>query len=188
MPFADREARAQARGTRILRLASSALLAGVMATTLVSTTVIDTIPVAPISPMSLAMLAEAERLAAAGEADAATGYFETALAADPRNAAAFVGLARIARTQSLTGKAITYFREALALDPDNRVALSGEGEALVARGAIGEARSVAARLRTLCGTENCPEIATLDRAFATAGERTVLSVDEVRPVPRVEAN
>lgn len=188
MPFADREARAQARGKRLLRLAPAAMLGGVMATTLAGTTVVDTIPVAPISPMSLAMLAEAERLAAAGEADAATGYFETALAADPRNAAAFVGLARIARAQALTGKAIAFYREALALDPANRSALSGEGEALVARGAIAEARGVAARLRNLCGQSVCEELARLERSFAGAGERTVLSVDEVTPVPRVEAN
>jgi tetratricopeptide (TPR) repeat protein len=188
MPFADREARAQARGKRLLRLAPAAMLAGVMATTLASTTMIDTIPIAPISPLSLAMLAEAERLAALGEADAATGYFETALAADPRNAAAFVGLARIARGQSLTGKAIAYFREALALEPDNRIALSGEGEALVARGAIAEARGVAARLRALCGQTGCEELAQLESSFAGAGERTVLSVEEVTPLPRVEAN
>jgi Tfp pilus assembly protein PilF len=144
--------------------------------------------VVPISPISLAMQAEAERLAQQGEVNAAAGYFETALAADPRNADAYVGLAKLARAAGLTGKAVAYFRAALALQPDNRAALLGEGEALAARGATDQARAALARLRTLCGVGLCPEVTALDAALSGATPRTALSVDDVRPQPVISAN
>jgi tetratricopeptide (TPR) repeat protein len=141
----------------------------------------------PLSPLSIAMHAEGVRLLAERQADAAQGYFETALVADPRNADAFVGMGDVARAQNLPGKAIGYFREALALSPGHRVALLGQGQALVARGAIDRARENLAALQAQCGERRCAEVAALTNAINAAGERTALRPEEVMPRPVVEA-
>lgn len=139
----------------------------------------------PISALSIQMQREAERLQAESKLDEATGYFETALLADPRNANAYIGLAQIALVQSLPGKAVRLYRDALELEPDNRTALSGQGIALIERGAIERARQNLARLQTLCGTARCDEAARLTAALATAGPRTALRTEEVTPRPEV---
>ena len=143
--------------------------------------------VQPIAALSLDMQREAERLQAAGQLDEATGFFETALLADPRNANAYIGLAQIAQAQSLPGKAVGLFREALELEPDNRTALAGQGVALVERGALERARQNLARLQTLCGNARCDEAARLTVAISTAGQRTALRAEDVTPRPVVEA-
>lgn len=141
----------------------------------------------PISALSISMQREGERLQSLGEYDAAIGYFETALAADPRNADAFIGLGQIARAQQLPGKAVGFFREALALQPEDRAALAGQGEALVQRGAVEKARANLVQLQALCGERRCPEIARLSAAINAAGQRTALRPEEVMPRPVVEA-
>lgn len=176
------------RPYRLARLLPSAGLALLMLGTLSGAAVVDRAPLLPISPVSLVMQAEGERLASDGQADAATGYFETALAADPRNAGAFVGLGRLARSQLLTGKAIMMFRQARALQPNNRAALAGEADALLARGATDEARTVAIRLRAACGPGPCPELARLEQAFGQQGEQAVLTVDDLRTQPVISSN
>ncbi|HEX7874242.1 MAG TPA: tetratricopeptide repeat protein, partial [Sphingobium sp.] len=49
---------------------------------------------------------------AGGNLDGATDAYETSLALDPRNRVAYVGLAQIAQSQELPGKAIRYYDEA----------------------------------------------------------------------------
>jgi Tfp pilus assembly protein PilF len=51
--------------------------------------------------------------AKAGRVDSAIGWYETALAVDPRNRAAYVGMARAVQTQGLNGKAISFYTEEL---------------------------------------------------------------------------
>lgn len=169
-----------------MRLSPALLAAIFMAVGLTGATLGVPAAAQALSPASVAMQQEGERLLAANDLDGATGYFETALAADPRNAAAYIGLGHIAVAQELPGKAIGFFRMALRLDPTNRVALGAQGAALVQRGALDKARTNLARLRGLCGGDSCPEVAALTAALASAGQRTALRPEEVLPQPVVE--
>lgn len=119
----------------------------------------------PVGAQSLQLLTEAHTARAAGNLDAATDAGEAAVAADPRNRAAFVLLAQIAEARRLPGKAIRLYREALGLDPNDLAALSGQGQALVQKGAVNRARDNLTRLRTLCRT-GCTEATQLAAAIA----------------------
>ncbi len=172
--------------TTIMRFTPASIAAAALLATVSSTSLSAPGRPAPIADASRAMEGEARRLQAAGDLEGAIGFYETALAADPRNAAAYVGLGDIARAQDLPGKAIGYFREALALSPDNRVAIAGQGEAMVQRGALDKARQNLARLSALCGEQDCPEVGRLTAAINAAGARTALRAEEVLPQPVVD--
>ena len=64
------------------------------------------------------------------------------------------------------GKAIHYYREARERDPANLAAISGEGEALVEKGAVERARVNLAELGALCGGD-CTETMELAAAIET---------------------
>ncbi len=167
-----------------MRLTATGIcLAALLAT--VSSTSFSTPAPTPINAASRAMQAEAERLVAAGQLEDAIGYFESALAADPRNADAYVGLGGIARTQQLPGKAIAYYREASQLAPDNRAALLGSGEAMLDRGATDRAREQLARLQALCADQPCAEARTLGERLGSEA-RTALTTRDILPRPVVE--
>ena len=83
-----------------------------------------------ISPRSIEWQKAGEAARKAGNLAGATDALESALAVDPRNRAAYVDLAEVARAQGLQGKAIRLYKEALLLDPTDVVALAGQGEAL----------------------------------------------------------
>ncbi|MEO5494912.1 MAG: tetratricopeptide repeat protein [Sphingomonas sp.] len=119
-----------------------------------------------IDPRSIALLAQGRAAASAGNLDQATDLIETALAVDPRNRAAFIELASVAERQQLPGKAIRLYREALLIEPNDPGALRGQGEALVAKGALGPARENLARIKTLCGKKPCPDAASLTATIA----------------------
>ena len=119
-----------------------------------------------VDARSLALLAKGKALQAAGNLDAATDVLETAVTVDPRNRDAFVTLAEVAQSRSLPGKAIRLYREALSLDPNDVAALRGQGEALVAKGAVSRAKDNLARIRTVCGKRACPEVAALSASIA----------------------
>jgi Tfp pilus assembly protein PilF len=97
---------------------------------------------------------------AEGKLDVATDAFESALAVDSRNRAAFLLLADVAQRQGLPGKAIRLYRESLAIEPNDVAALAGQGEAMVAKGAVTKAKENLARIRTLCA-KGCAETARL---------------------------
>ncbi len=118
-----------------------------------------------IDPRSLAIAADAEVARKAGGFERATDLFETALAVDPRNRAAFIGLAEIARAQGLQGKAIRLYGEALQIEPSDRAALAGQGAAMVEKGAVERAKMNLARLRKLCKPD-CPEAKLLAATIA----------------------
>ncbi len=140
--------------------------------------------VAPIviSPVSLALMAEGERLQKAGDLNGAGEFYESSLAADPRNSNAYVALGQIAQARGLTGSAIRHYREALALNPDDLDALAGEGSALAQKGAINRARDTLARLTSACRTQ-CPQIARLQTAIATGPTQPVVASRTVEPRP-----
>jgi len=105
-----------------------------------------------VDPRSAAMVAQAQAHSAAGRHNEAIDLLESALALDPRNRSALIGLARVAQAQRLPGKAIRYYAAVLAIEPNDVAALAGQGEAYVQRGADDRARRNLERVRALCGT------------------------------------
>jgi len=118
-----------------------------------------------IDARSVALAEQAQALTAQARYNEAVDMLESALAVDPRNRQAYIGLARAAEGQKLPGKAIKYYFEALQLEPNDVVALAGQGEALVQRGAVERAKRNLERIRTIC-RNSCPQIATLAAAIA----------------------
>lgn len=157
-------------------------LAAVLAT--VSSVGISQRPDAQIEPLSLEWQKKGEVAQAAGDLSGATDALETALAVDPRNRGAYLSLGKVARAQGLQGKAIRYYREALLLDPTDVTALSGQGQAMVEKGAVAKARETLARVKTLCKSD-CPAAVQLSAAIAKGVPPTVLTAKEVTPTPTV---
>ena len=137
-----------------------------------------------ISPQSVALTAQGKTLLGEGKYDAATDALESALAVDPRNRPAFVTLARVAEKQGLPGKAIRLYREALLLEPNDVAALSGQGEAMVQKGAIEKARENLAKIKQLCATA-CPAQTELAMAIDKGAAVPVIAVQAVQPKPVV---
>lgn len=133
-----------------------------------------------IDARSIALLDRGKAARAAGDLEGANGYIESALAIDPRNRAAFITLAEIARAQNLPGKAIRFYREALTLEPNDIAALRGQGEAMVQKGAVERAKENLARVKMLCGT-NCADATQLAAAIAKGPPATATA--QVIPPP-----
>lgn len=119
-----------------------------------------------IAPLSLRWTATGQSALDRHQTEAAIDAFETALAVDPKNGHAFVGLAHAYVAEGLPGRAIKYYREALALDPNDLGALEDQGKALVSRGAVERAKANLARIKTLCAGE-CAPAKRLEVAIAT---------------------
>lgn len=113
------------------------------------------------SPLAAALIAEGQTALANGDTQAAIDAFEAALVVDPGHTPILLNLAEAARSDGLQGKAIQYYREALDRDPGNFAAMSGEGEAMVEKGALEQAQRNLARLESLCGA-SCPETRALE--------------------------
>jgi len=154
---------------------SSVALAAALATVSLSASLGAQRPDDQIDARSLQLLEQGKAERAAGKYDAATDTLETAVAVDPRNRQAFVVLAQVAQARGLPGKAIRLYREALLLEPGDRQALKGQGDALVAKGAIAQARVNLAKLKTLCKGA-CPEATTLAGTIAKGPPVTTAQV------------
>lgn len=138
-------------------------------------------------PRAAALVAEGRTALQAGQVQAAVDAFEAALAVDPAHTAIYLDLAEAARRQGLQGKAIHYYREALERDPKNFAAISGEGEALLEKGAVEKARRNLAQLESMCG-DDCTETRQLAAALARGIQPPVLTAEAVRPAPVVTQN
>jgi len=86
-----------------------------------------------IAPLSMQLTRSGEALLNSHKAQAAIDQFETALAVDPKNTRAYIGIARSYDQLGLPGRAVKFYREALAIDPNDLTALSEQGEAYMAR-------------------------------------------------------
>ncbi len=134
-------------------------------------------------PRSMQLVTQARAAHAAGNLDGATDLLETALAVDPRNREAFVMLADVSEARGLPGRAIRLYREALALEPNDIAALRGQGEALVAKGAVNQARANLAKIRVLCKA-GCGDANQLAAAIAKGPPVATAQADTVaRPKP-----
>lgn len=133
-----------------------------------------------IFPRSIALQQEGQAAQEAGDLDLAIDFYESALAADPRNRSAIIALAQVARAQGLPGKAIGLYRDALVLEPNDIVALTGQGEALAEKGALEMAREKLAEAQRVCG-EKCPQVAALEKAINSNAEKKVVAAEAIVP-------
>lgn len=135
-----------------------------------------------ILPRSVALQQQGAEAQAKGDLGAAVDFYESALAADPRNRSAIIAMAQVARAQGLPGKSIGLYREALLLDPNDIIALTGQGEALADKGAMELAREKLAEAKRVCKS-NCPQVASLERAIANGDSKRVVAAEAIAPKP-----
>jgi predicted Zn-dependent protease len=148
---------------KLMQISLRFLALGTVAT-LVASPVIGQRPDDQILPRSLELQKQAEAQFSAGKLTEAADLLETAVAVDPRNRAAFVDLARVAKQEKLFGKAIRLTNEALQLEPNDLEAIEVQGEAMVELGAIPRAKENLAKLQKLC-SNNCRQVAQLSEAI-----------------------
>jgi len=139
----------------------------------------------PPDPRAEALMAEGQAQLAAGDTQGAIDAFEAALVVDPGYTAIYIALAEAARAEGLQGKAIGYYREARERDPQNLAAISGEGEALVEKGALSAAQENLDILQSMCG-DGCAE--TLQLAAAIEQGPPVMTAEVVTPDDEVAQN
>jgi len=164
-----------------MRLFPIVLALGLAAST-ASTSVQGQAPDDQLNPRSVALLKQGEVALASGRFSDADDAFETALAVDPRNRAAFIALGRTAQRQKLFGQAIRFYNKALALEPNDLDALSAQGTAMVELGALSRAKDNLAKLQRIC-TKGCAQATTLASAIARGP-----TVAAVKPPPTPKTN
>lgn len=138
-------------------------------------------------PRVAALLAQGRAGLAAGQIDAATDAFEAALTIQPGDVGVLLELAEATRRHGMQGKALHYYRLALANEPQNISAISGEGVALVEKGAVDRAKRNLTRLRTLCG-EDCEATQALAAAISKGPSPRVLTAEAIKPEPVILEN
>jgi Tfp pilus assembly protein PilF len=135
-------------------------------------------------------LLQAERLLVHGQVDQAEQIYANAIAQDPRNAIAVVGLARVALERGDEQTAYARAREALAIDPQNAAAQRLEArlaEVFAARAQPAErAQPDAPRPQPLASPQ--PEERPSERAFLTRNpsmaEHERREAEQVHEAPR----
>jgi Tfp pilus assembly protein PilF len=133
-----------------------------------------------IDARSVALVEQARTLLAGARHQEAIDLLESALAVDPRNRQAYIGLARVAQSQKLPGKAVRFYDEALKLEPNDVNALAGQGEALVQRGAVERAKKNLERLKSVCANP-CTQATTLAAVIAKGPPPEVLTAQAPTP-------
>lgn len=128
-----------------------------------------------LKPQSVQMAEQGKAALIHGDALVAIDAYEAALASDPKNVAAFTGIAMSYEKLGLPGKAVKYYREALALNPSDLVALEGQGNAYIARGATARAQVNLARMKALCKAD-CGGAARLQAAIDSAAKQAPKAV------------
>jgi tetratricopeptide (TPR) repeat protein len=141
----------------------------------------------PLDPRASVLLAQGRNAMAAGHVEQAIDAFESALAIEPGAAPIYLNLAEATRRQGLQGKALHYYREVLERDPQNLEAISGEGAALVEKGAVEKAKRNLAQLEGMCG-RTCDPSRSLAAAIAKGPTPVVVTAEAITPEPVVSAN
>lgn len=152
------------------------------ALTAASGTVHGKSPEPQVSALSMQLTQSGEGLLAEKKALAAIDQFETALAVDPKNVRAYVGMARAHGAVGLPGRAVKFYREALSIDPNDLTALEEQGSALVLRGATTRAKENLERIRKLCAGE-CDNAKRLAVSIAKGPPPIVTAAAEKKPEP-----
>lgn len=147
-----------------MRLLAPLLIAG-SAAALAATPVFGQRPDDQLLPRSVELLKQGETHLAAGRFVQADEAFETSLAVDPRNRAAYNALARTAQRQKLFGQSIRFTKKALLLEPNDRDAIAIQGEAMVELGALARAKENQAKLQKLCPT-GCTQLSELTASIS----------------------
>jgi tetratricopeptide (TPR) repeat protein len=142
---------------------------------------------APLDPRAALLVGEGRKALAAGDANGAIDAYEAAFAIQPGHIAILLNLAEATRKQGMQGKALRYYREALEREPDNIFAISGEGLALVEKGATEKARRNLARLEQLCGG-TCAPARDLAAAIQQGPAPQMVSAEAVKAKPVVTQN
>jgi Flp pilus assembly protein TadD len=138
----------------------------------------------PIDPRAAVLVAQGKAALGGGNVEQAIDAFESALTIAPGDATIYLDLAEATRRQGLQGKALHYYREVLERDPQNVEAISGEGAALVEKGAIEKARRNLARLQGLCGA-SCGATKSLAAALAQGPAPVIVTAEALKPAPVV---
>jgi len=133
-----------------------------------------------LKPVSVQFAAAGQAALAAGKPQDAIDNFEASLAVDPRNVAAFAGIASAYEKLGLPGKAVKFYREALTLNPSDIAALEGQGRALAARGATARAQINLARIKALCKAD-CGAAARLEGVIAKASQQASVAPAKDKP-------
>jgi len=120
-----------------------------------------------LAPLSVELVRTGDAHLGRGAFQQAIDAYESALAVDPRNVQAYLGMARAFERLGLPGRAIRFYREALAINPNDIAAIEAQGHAYLARGARGRAEDNLERLRRLCAAP-CPSADRLASALARA--------------------
>jgi tetratricopeptide (TPR) repeat protein len=161
--------------TTIMRFSPAAIALALLLATASSMSVSKK-PDYQVDPQSLALSAEGDAAMKTGDHEGAISWYETALAVDPLNRGAYVGLAEVAKAKGLKGKAIRFYREALEIEPNDLKIIAAQSDVMISKGAIDAAQKNLARLRTLC------------RADCTTADRIALAIDKAKEKPAVQAS
>lgn len=145
-------------------------------------------PPVPLDPRAGSLVSEGRKALAEDRVEDAVDSFEAALTIQPGHVAIYLNLAEATRKQGLNGKALHYYREALKLDPSNQYAIAGEGETLVAKGAVEKARRNLVKLEQLCGNKTCAPARQLAAAIERGPAPQVVTAEQVEAKPEVTAN
>ena len=142
-----------------------------------------------LAPQSVQLVKAGEELLATRNTAEAIQNFEGALAVDPRNRRAYIGLARAAEADGLPGRAVRYYREALQIDPNDLTALELQGLALVERGAKARAEENLLRVNALCNAP-CPAADRLSAAIAKGPSKPeqTAALQKPQTEPKPETN
>jgi len=141
----------------------------------------------PMDSHASALLALGRSELAAGRVEQAIDAYESALTVQPGSVAILLSLAEATRREGMQGKALHYYRQALLTDPRSLEAISGEGAALVEKGAVDKAKRNLTRLQGLCG-DSCDATRTLAAAIAKGPVPRMITAQDVKPQPVISEN